>query len=363
MNKDFFKMSREALTEFIFEKKAELGDEVCILEHNFQIDDLLKFADIVGDTSSLLKMTMETDADYLLYAGAKFFTEAGCILCPDKRIMQANLKADCPLTYTIDENETERVFNDISKKNKKELVPVCYFTASYKLKSFSGRNDGTTCTAANAYDIILYYLNQGKSIFFTPMSNIAFNVVKELQLEDKDVALIDEKTDINSITGEEKIYIWDVGCYVHSNFKTQDVEKLRKKYKNMKFISHLECLPDVIEKCEFASFTNGITDILRNNPNQDEWGFATVSNFAERLAKQYPNKTILPVRPDLVCEDMILTDLPHLADSLQSIVDYKNGKGELRTELKVPEEHRIYALKAINKMYSILAGLENVSTI
>jgi quinolinate synthase len=355
MYKEISNMDREQLTEFIFQKKDELGSEVCILEHNFQLDDLLQFADIVGDTTSLLQKTKETDAEYLIYTGAKFFTEAGCILCPDKRIMQANLKADCPLTYIVDEKATERVFNKISEKSNKEVVPMSYFTASYKLKSFCGKYNGTACTASNAYTLIKHYLDQDKAVFFTPMSNIAFNVVKELDLKDEDIKVIDEKTDISTITGKEKVYIWDVGCYVHSDFKVEDIEKKRQEYKDMKFIAHLECLPDVIENCEFASFTDGINEIIKENPKQNCWGFATVGNFAERLAKQYPNKTILPVRPDLICKDMLVTDLQHLAESLQSIIDYKQGKGKLKTELKVPEEHRIYALKAIETMYEILS--------
>lgn len=350
----YSKMDRKELIKLIYKKKNEFAEKVCILEHNFQLDDLLQFADIVGDTSSLLNKTMETKAEYLVYTGAKFFTEAGAILCPQKRIIQVNMKADCPLTYLVDENLTEKMFDKINKKHKNSVIPICYFTASYKLKSFCGRNSGVACTASCAQKIIEYYFERGKTVFFTPMSNIAFNIVNNLKLSDNDIVVIDENFDVSSITGKEKMYIWDIGCYVHSAFSVKDIKKTRNKYNNIKIIAHLECLPEVIANCDFGSFTDGVYDIIRDNPKQNIWGLATVSNFAYRLAKQYKDKTIIPICPDLFCEDMTLTDLPHLAESLESIADYKNGKGKLKTELKVPEEYRKPALKAIYRMYDIL---------
>lgn len=354
MLEKFLSMEKSELINFINEKKMQLGDELCILEHNFQLDDLLQFADVVGDTTSLLKKTLETDAKYLVYCGAKFFTEAGSILCPEKTIIQANMSADCPLTYEVDEEATQEVFDYIQEKNSKELIPVAYFTASYTLKSFCGRNNGNTCTASNAFNIIKYHLDQGSSIFFTPMSNIAYNVIKQLGIPEEDCMFLNEKTSFKEIKRNKKIYVWDIGCYVHSDFSVKDIEKVRNKHKDIRIISHLECLPAVIENSEYGCFTDGVWEVLKENPDHHTWGLATVSNFAHRLAKAYPEKTIVPIREDLSCKDMIVTDLPHLADCLQSIVDYKENKGTLRTQLIVPEEHRVPALNAINRMYDIL---------
>ncbi len=108
----FYEMDKIQLENFIWRKKDELGEELCILEHNFQLDDLLQFADVVGDTSSLLNKTKSTMAEYLVYCGARFFTEAGAILCPNKKIIQANMEADCPLTYEVDEKATEHIFTE-----------------------------------------------------------------------------------------------------------------------------------------------------------------------------------------------------------------------------------------------------------
>ncbi|MDC7222885.1 MAG: quinolinate synthase NadA [Spirochaetales bacterium] len=352
--KELRDMTNDELRKFITEKKENLGSKVCILEHNFQLEDILEFADIIGDTTSLLNKTKETTADYLVYCGARFFTEAGSILCPDKKIIQASMKADCPLTYEADESAISNYYQILQEKSTKNVVPVIYFTASYNLKAFAGEHDGTTCTASGAKKIIEHYLDRGESVFFTPMSNIAYNVVNQIGLDESDVVVLNELSDISQVEGDKKVYIWDIGCYVHSGFKVEDVEKIRKEHEGIKIISHLECLPDVIAASDYSSFTDGIWDIVKNNPEQESWGLATVNNFAYRLAKNYPEKTIVAVRDDLCCEGMVVTELVHLAECLQSIEDYEAGTGPLKTELKVPARERELSMKAINKMYSIV---------
>lgn len=208
-----------------------------------------------------------------------------------------------------------------------------------------------------AHKLIEYFFNQKKSVFFTPMSNIALNVVKDFNIPEDDYAVINEKTDLNSI-GEKKIYIWDIGCYVHSDFSVEDVKRLREEHEGIKIVSHLECLPDVIEASDYGCFTDGVWDVFKENANQEKWGLATVNNFAFRLAKAYPEKIVVPVRPDLCCEGMVVTDLPHLAACLQSITDNKNGEGEIKTQIIIPEEDRYFAERSINNMYAILDKID-----
>ncbi len=351
-----FSMDRQELRKFIYEKKQELGDEVTILAHNFTLDDLHEFADVIGDSSKLTNASLESKADFLVFTGARFFTEVACILAPEKRHIQANLQANCPLTYTIDENATRAAFNEIKSKCKtRDAMPMAYFTASYELKSFCGEMNGTVCTASNAATLIEHYLNENKAIFFTPMNNVALNVVKQLKIPESDVFMLDENTDLDSIPGDKKLYIWDLGCYVHTAFTVDDVLRVKNQHKdnNIKIVAHLECLPNVIEQCDYAMFTDGINDLIKDSPPGSYWGTATVYNFGTRLIKKYPDKTIIPLRSDLLCKDMVVTDLPHLAESLQSIIDYKMGIGELKYELQVPLEYRKYARQALETMFEI----------
>lgn len=365
MKQDFFKMDRREVAKFIEETKKKLGKDLTIIAHNFTADDLMPYADVVGDSAKIVDSILKSKSEYLLFTAAKFFTEAACILVPNRNIIQANLKADCPLTYSIDENDTRKAFSEIQRKSDREIVPMAYFTASYQLKSFCGENNGTTSTASNSTKLIDYYLKKNKSIFFTPMNNIAFNAIKTLKISDDDVFVLDEKTPLDSIPGNKKLYVWDVGCYVHSNFTVEDIRRVKEKYKddNIKVIAHLECLPEVIAESDYAEFTDGMGEIIRKSAPGTCWGIATTNNYAVRMAKRYTDRKIVAVRPDLLCKDMVVTDLPHVAESLQSIIDYKNGTGELKYKMEVPERYRIYAKKAIETMFKINKELNVVDEV
>ncbi len=353
--KNFFEMDRAEITNFIFKTKKKLGNNLTVFAHNFTEDDLLPFADVIGDTSNIVKGILKSKSKYLLFASAKFFTEAAAILVPDRTIIQANMKANCPLTYIIDEKATRTAFSIIQQKNSKQVIPMAYFTASIQLKSFCGENKGTVCTASNAVQMIDYYLQQNKAIFFTPMNNIAFNALKTLNIPEKDIFVLDEHSNLNLIPPNKKMYIWNTGCSVHSGFTATDIKRVRNKYKkdNIQIIAHLECLPDVIAECDFAEFTDGMKKRLEEASAGTCWGLATTNNFVIRMANKYRDKKIVSIRPDLLCKDMVITDLPHVAKSLQSILDFEKGKGELKYKIEIPDFFQISAKKAINTMFKI----------
>lgn len=354
MKNPFSSMQRKELSDFIYQKKKELGKELTIFAHNFTADDIIPFADVVGDSLTLTNATMESKSRFVLFATAKFFTEVACVLVPDKNIMQANLQANCPLSYVVDEKTTRRAFDIIRRKCcKTDLIPMAYFTASSQLKSFCGEYKGTVCTASNATKMISHFLEQNKSIFFTSMNNIAFNAIKALNIGFDDVSIIDQDTDFDTVPGNKKIYVWDIGCYVHSDFRVSDIVEARKKHNDIKVIAHLECLPEVIDASDHACFTDGMHQLIRSANPGTFWAIATTTNFVTRLANTYLDKTIIPIRPDLICKDMVVTDLPHIAKSIQSIIDYKNGMGDLKYRIDVPTKYRKYAKKAIETMFEI----------
>ncbi len=400
---DFHNLSRDELIHFINDKKKELEGDLCILEHNFQLDDLLQFADVVDDTSSLLKMTRETEAAYLVYCGARFFTEAGAILCSEKTVIQANMKADCPLTNDVDEEKTERIFNGLKKICSNELVPMIYFTGSYKLKSFCGKNNGACCTAFNAHNLIEYFFEQKKSIFFTPMSNIAlnvaasselrsfcgenngsvcmpwnaykvikyyldqaqsvffipandaFNIITALNLPDDQVYVVDSRTDFKNIPDGKKIYAWNVECFVHKKYTVDDIKNLRKKYQDqgIKIIAHKECAEELKDLCDDTGFVGEIYEKIKTAPSGACLGIVTVDTWVSRAAYEFDDKTIVSPRTDLVCGDLRITDLTDVAKSFQSIIDYENGIGSLVSEHLLPDDLIDGARKAYETMFSI----------
>jgi hypothetical protein len=68
-------MKQKELSEYICQKKRELGGELTIFAHNFTAEDILPFADVIGDSATLAKATQESKSRFLLFAAAKFFSE------------------------------------------------------------------------------------------------------------------------------------------------------------------------------------------------------------------------------------------------------------------------------------------------
>lgn len=352
MDKKFSAMNRNELATFIEEKKTELKDEVKIIGYTGQFDDLLKFADFTGDPASLVKMSTELQAEYLVFTGWRFFSDIPCIITPKRKVIQANIKNDCPLAERIDEEAVKNMFALLQAKSKKQVIPVAYVAANYKLRSFCGQHGGSTCTPGNALKVIEYYLSQNKSVFFIP-ANDAFNVITALNLPEDELCTINSHIDGNSIPGDKKLYAWNVECFVHAHYTIEDVTRLKEKYDGIKLIGHKECAPEILDLCDYSCFIPEMYQILKNAPSGSIWGVGTVDTWVSRVAKEFPDKTIISFRPDLVCEDMKITDWSDIAECLQSISDYKAGRGTLKTEITVPQKYRETAAKALYKMFEI----------
>lgn len=346
-------MSRQELTEYIFEKKKKLGDKVCIVGYNGQFDDLLQFSEIIGDAYELSTIAQNTKAEYLVFTGWRFFADIACIFAPDRKVILANMKNDCPLAERIDENAIQYAFDAIKAKCiKKDVIPIGFVAANYKLRSFCGENEGAACTPGNALKVIEHYLEQDKAIFFIP-ANDAFNIITALNLPEDDIFVVKKDTELSSIPGDKKIYAWNVECYVHIHYTVDEVERLKKQYQGIELIGHKECAPEILEQCDYSGFVGDIYQILRKAPKGSVWGVGTVDTWVSRAAQEFYDKTIVSFQPDLVCLDMKITELKDIAECLQSIDEYIEGKGELKTQVTIPEKYRVYIKKAFNKMFEI----------
>lgn len=352
MEENFTAMSKPDLTKFIIDKKKELGKSTCVMGYTGQFSDLLQFADIIGDAKKIADACTTSESEFMVFTGWRFFSDISCIVSPDKKTIQANVKNDCPLSERIDPDTIKQVYNIINDKCGGNTVPVAYVAANYIIRSFCGEKGGSTCTPGNALKVIQYLLSQNKSVFFVP-ANDAFNIITALNLPDDDIFVVKKDTDFNAIPGGKKIYAWNVECNVHSHYTVKDVEKLKEKYKTIKIIGHKECSKEVLKQCDYQYFIGDMYNLIKDSPSGSCWGVGTVDTWVSRVAKEFPEKTIVSFRPDLVCEDMDLTDLADVAKTLQSISDYKEGKGDLKTQIEVPEEYRKSAYKALNSMFRI----------
>src|SRR6187397_3649685 len=70
-------LSDEELDRRISAAKAALGTRLIILGHHYQRDEVIKFADYVGDSLKLSRAAASrTKADYIVFCGVHFMAES-----------------------------------------------------------------------------------------------------------------------------------------------------------------------------------------------------------------------------------------------------------------------------------------------
>src|SRR5690606_28106700 len=87
--------SDEELDRWIVDAKTRLGDRVRILGHFYQRDEIVKYADFVGDSFMLAQAAKRhPEAESFVFCGVHFMAETADILSgPDQAVILPNLAA------------------------------------------------------------------------------------------------------------------------------------------------------------------------------------------------------------------------------------------------------------------------------
>ena len=83
----------------IAQAKRALGKRLVILGHHYQRDDVIRHADITGDSYKLARLGSErTDAEFVVFAGVHFMAESADILkAPHQTVILPDLNAGCSM--------------------------------------------------------------------------------------------------------------------------------------------------------------------------------------------------------------------------------------------------------------------------
>ena len=90
-------LTDEALDARIQRAKAELGAKLVVLGHHYQRDEIIRHADLRGDSFKLSQQAAaRTDADYIVFCGVHFMAESADVLAqPHQRVILPNMSAGC----------------------------------------------------------------------------------------------------------------------------------------------------------------------------------------------------------------------------------------------------------------------------
>src|SRR5215470_4714731 len=82
---DYLVMDEAEIAERIENARQELGKKVVILGHHYQRDDVIRHADLTGDSYQLSVMASQTDAEFIVFCGVHFMAESADILGKDSQ--------------------------------------------------------------------------------------------------------------------------------------------------------------------------------------------------------------------------------------------------------------------------------------
>lgn len=292
-------------------QKLRKERKAIILAHNYQFPEVQDIADYQGDSLELSRIAASTDVRVVVFCGVHFMAETASILCPDKTILIPDINAGCPMASMITANDLREL-----KARHPKAVVVGYVNTSADVKA----ELDICCTSTNAVAVV-NSLKDAKEIIFVPDKYLADFVSKK--------------------TGRFLIS-WDGYCPTHVKIMPDDIIKQIRLHPKAKVIVHPECTPEVIALSDEALSTGRMCKYAKESPAK-EFIVGTEVGIIHRLHKDNPGKKFYPASDLAVCPNMKRNNLEKILWSLE----------EMKEEIRVSEDIRQKAKKAIDRMLSI----------
>ncbi len=340
--------------------KAALGDQVFILGHHYQRDEVIEFADVTGDSFKLAReAAARPDARWIVFCGVHFMAESADILTSESQsVILPDLAAGCSMADMAAIDQVEECWDELADLElTDQVVPVTYMNSSAAIKAFTGRHGGTICTSSNATTALSWALDKagaGGKVLFLPDQHLGRNTyARDLGLPLADCVVWDPHKPMGGLTAQEvraaTMILWRGHCSVHGRFSVEAVEAARREIPEVKVIVHPECRHEVVELADEVGSTEKIIKTIAAAPDGTAWAVGTELNLVRRLAAQFPKQRIVFLEKNVCyCSTMNRIDLPHLVWALESLVD-----GKVVNAIRVDTEVAQSARAALDQMLAL----------
>ena len=344
-------MNKKEIIERIKTIKAELGKELVILAHHYQRKEIVYLSDYGGDSFELSrKATEDNDARFIVFCGVNFMAESAEILSkPHQTVQLPDLNAGCWMANMADISIIDEAWEQaVSVIGKDRITPVVYMNADAVIKDFCGKNGGIVCTSSNTPNAFKWSLSRREKIFFFPDKHLGRNTANKMGIPPEEVIIWNPETPFGGNTKEAiknaKIILWEGYCLVHTRFQIEDILRMRNKFPDAKVVVHPECSQEVVGKADAAGSTSFIVNYVDQAPAGSTTIIGTEINLIDRLADEYPDKQVFPLKNSL-CPNMCKINLANLLWTLENV-----GKVNI---IKIPDQIKTGAKKALDRMLTL----------
>ncbi len=237
-----------------------------MVSHYYVHPDLQDLAEetggIVSDSLEMARFGRDHAAQTLVVSGVRFMGETSKILSPHKRVLMPDLDATCSLDLGCPIEE----FSAFCDAHPDRTV-VVYANTSAAVKA---RADWLV-TSSCALDIVRALKEQGHKILWAPDRHLGGYIQRE--------------------TGADML-MWNGSCIVHDEFKSFELEELKKEHPKAKVLVHPESPAAVVALADAVGSTSGILKAAQEM-DAPEFIVATDKGMMHKLRTLNPGKTFI----------------------------------------------------------------------
>jgi quinolinate synthase len=352
-------MPDDSMDARIAAAREKLGGQAIILGHHYQRDEVIRFADITGDSYRLSKAAAETDAKYMIFCGVHFMAETADILGKaDQQVILPDLNAGCSMADMAEIGQVEDCWESLERLGMTDgagILPLTYMNSAANIKAFCGERGGLVCTSSNARAAFEWAYARAGKILFLPDQHLGRNTAFAMGIPLGEMVVWDPYQINGGVAPDRlraaKIILWKGHCSVHQRFLPEHVDRVRREQPGMQVIVHPECRWEVCQKADAMGSTERIIQTIESAPEGSSFAVGTEIHLVNRLAKRFAplGKRVETLdESGCLCTTMYRISPQHLAWTLENLVE-----GRVVNRIKVDDDVKHWARVALDRMLEI----------
>ena len=350
----------DELRQRIIAAKKTLGDQVVILGHFYQRDEIVEHADYLGDSFQLANAAKaHPEAKAIVFCGVHFMAETADILSnPEQSVILPNLAAGCSMADMADIDSVTEAWAQLEEiygtepdaEGRAPIIPVTYMNSSAALKAFCGEHGGIVCTSSNAAIVLKWAFERGQRVLFFPDQHLGRNTAKAMGISTDLMPLWFGRKPLGGNTVEQltdaKVVLWNGFCSVHKRFTVAQIDKARAEFEGVRVIVHPESPMEVVDAADEYGSTDYIRKAVMAATEPTTFAIGTEINMVQRLAAEFSQHNIFCLDPVVCpCSTMYRIHPGYLAWVLERLV-----AGEVVNQIVVDDKVAEGAKVALERM-------------
>ena len=353
----YIKMKPEELDELIAKAKASLGQKLVTLGHHYQRDEVIKYADLRGDSFKLSQFAAsQEEAEYIVFCGVHFMAETADVLsAPEQKVILPNLTAGCSMADMAVIDDVLDCWDDLEEVlGESAVVPITYMNSTASIKALCGRNGGIVCTSSNAAATFEWAFEQRERVLFMPDQHLGRNTGVKLGIGLDEMIVWNPFKPLGghseAALRDAKIILWQGHCSVHTRFTVAQIENARGQDPDVNVLVHPECTMEVVQAADYNGSTEYIIKMIEDAPAGSVWAIGTEISLVNRIASEHPDKNVYCLDSVVCpCSTMYRIHPAYLAWMFESLAN-----GETVNRITVEPEVREEARVALDRMLRVV---------